>query len=173
MTKMLATFSPLFGFGSRTSPRAPTDRTGSDRIHWRPWPYRPRRAPPDCARLPHAQEDVDARHKAGHDDVADLKLERSCRADQFSPGTEQPDRFVAREQIKKLAQRLTARRTKFRIAVEDEGGVFARRAQELAVHFEPRDAKTGQAALPRAEHIAFAAQSQIFLGDAEAVIGFA
>ena len=36
-----------------------------------------------------------------------------------------------------------------------------------------RDAEAGQAALPRAEQVAFAAQPQIFLGDAEAVFGFA
>ena len=36
-----------------------------------------------------------------------------------------------------------------------------------------RDLKAGQAALPRAEHVAFAAQAQIFFGNAEAIFGFA
>ena len=41
------------------------------------------------------------------------------------------------------------------------------------MHLEPRDAEAGHAALARAEHVAFAAQPQILLGDAEAVLGLA
>ena len=41
------------------------------------------------------------------------------------------------------------------------------------MHLEAGDAEAGQAALPRAEHVAFAAQAQILLGDAEAVFGLA
>ena len=41
------------------------------------------------------------------------------------------------------------------------------------MHLDAGDAEAGQAALPRAEQVAFAAQLQIFLGDAEAVFGFA
>ena len=41
------------------------------------------------------------------------------------------------------------------------------------MHLDAGDAEAGHAALPRAEHVAFAAQSQILLGDAEAVIGLA
>ena len=52
-------------------------------------------------------------------------------------------------------------------------GVVARGAEKLAVHLEPGDAEAGHAALPGAEHVAFAAQPQIFLGDAEAVVGLA
>ena len=37
----------------------------------------------------------------------------------------------------------------------------------------PGDVEAGHAALPRAEHVAFAAQLQILLGDAEAVVGLA
>ena len=41
------------------------------------------------------------------------------------------------------------------------------------MRLDARDAEAGQAALARAEQVAFAAQSQIFLGDAEAVFGLA
>ena len=46
-------------------------------------------------------------------------------------------------------------------------------AEQLAVDFEARDAEARHAALARAEHVAFAAQPQILLGDAEAVLGVA
>ena len=39
--------------------------------------------------------------------------------------------------------------------------------------FDAGDVETRHAALPRAEHVAFAAQLQIFLGDAETVFGLA
>ena len=41
------------------------------------------------------------------------------------------------------------------------------------MHLDARDAEARHAALPRAEHVAFAAQAQILLGDAEAVLGLA
>ena len=90
-----------------------------------------------------------------------------------SAGAQEPDRFVASEQIKKLAEREAARRIKVRIAVESERRVLARRVQELAVNFEPGDAEAGHAALARAEQVAFAAQAQILFGDAKAVVGLA
>ena len=51
--------------------------------------------------------------------------------------------------------------------------VLARGAKIFAVHVEMREAKAGQAALPGAEEITFAAQPQILLGDAESVVGLA
>jgi hypothetical protein len=75
-----------------------------------------------------------------------------------TPSAQQPDRFVAREQIEQVAQRRAARGAEFRIAVEDERCVLARRAEQFAVDFETGEAKTGHAALPCAKHVAFAAQ---------------
>ena len=59
------------------------------------------------------------------------------------------------------------------VAPEHQRGVVARGAEIFAVRFDAGDAEIGQAALPRAEHFAFAAQAQVFLGDFEAVLGVA
>ena len=47
--------------------------------------------------------------------------------------------------------------------------VVARLREQLAVELRPGEAKARHAALARAEHVAFAAQPQVLLGDAEAV----
>ena len=60
-----------------------------------------------------------------------------------------------------------------RIACEDQRGIIARRSEQLTMHLQLRDAKARHAALPRAEQIAFAAQPQVFLSDAEAVLAVA
>src|ERR1700732_2676778 len=90
-----------------------------------------------------------------------------------SAGAQQPDRFVARKQIEQRAQRLAARRFKLRIAREPQRGIVARRRPKLGVKLDAGDAEAGHAALPGAEDVAFAAQAQILLGDAEAVVGLA
>src|SRR5689334_14625836 len=89
------------------------------------------------------------------------------------PRIQQADRLVAREQIKELPQRLAARGGEAGIAAEEQRGVLARHLEKLAVHLDAGDAKAGHAALPLTEHVAFAAQFQILLGDAEAVVGLA
>ena len=60
-----------------------------------------------------------------------------------------------------------------RIARQRRLRFFSRERQQLAVQIEPRDAEARRAGLARAEHFAFAAQTQILLGDAEAVFGLA
>src|ERR1700755_2675221 len=82
-----------------------------------------------------------------------------------SPRANQRDRLVALEQIKQTAQRFAAVALEFRIVLHDAQGFVAGLGDELAVYLGARDAVTGQAALPVAEHVAFAAQLQIFLGN--------
>ncbi len=86
---------------------------------------------------------------------------------------DQLDRFVFAEQIEQVAQRLAALTREAGIARQNERGVVARGAEIFAVEFEAGDAEAGQAALARAEQVAFAAQLQVFLGNAEAVFGLA
>src|SRR5450759_2234591 len=97
------------------------------------------------------------------EDGEDKKLSRS----------DQLDRLVLAEQIKQVTQCLAARGFERGVARQDERGVVARRAEIFAVRLDARDVEAGQAALPRAEQIAFAAQLQVFLGDAEAVFSLA
>src|SRR6185437_15669858 len=93
--------------------------------------------------------------------------------DEASPRPDQRDRLVLAEQIEQLPQRLAALAGQRWIACEDQLRVVARGAEIFAVQLRARDAEAGQAALPRAEHVAFAAQPQVLLGDAEAVLGLA
>src|SRR5664279_1565662 len=93
--------------------------------------------------------------------------------DKKLPRPYQLDRLVLAEQIKQVTQRFTARRFQRGIARQDQRRVVARGAEIFAVRLDARDAETWQAALARAEQVAFAAQLQILLGDAEAVFGFA
>src|SRR5690242_11911193 len=86
---------------------------------------------------------------------------------------DQLDRLVALEQIEQHAQRLAALAGQLRVAVEDQRGIVARGLQVLAVRLDAGDAEAGQAALPGAEHVAFAAQAQVLLGDAKTVLGLA
>ena len=72
-----------------------------------------------------------------------------------------------------MSQRLAARVVQRGVARQDERGVVARGAEIFAMRLDAGDAEAGQAALPRAEHVTFAAQPQILLGNAEAVFGFA
>ena len=60
-----------------------------------------------------------------------------------------------------------------RIARQDELRVLAGGLQQRPVHLDARDAEARHAGLAGAEHVAFAAQAQILLGDAEAVLGLA
>src|SRR5260370_11016466 len=86
---------------------------------------------------------------------------------------DQPDRVVTSEEIEQAAQRLAARRGERRVARQHELGVVARRLDQLAMQLDARHLKAWHPGLARAEHVAFAAQAQIFLGDAEAVLSLA
>src|SRR5262249_12312199 len=72
-----------------------------------------------------------------------------------------------------MAQRLATRRGQGRVAREQELGIIARRADELAMHLDARDTAAPQAGLAGSQHVAFSAQRQILLGNAEAVLGVA
>ena len=91
----------------------------------------------------------------------------------MSTRAQQSDRLVAREHIEKLPQRRATRGGEAWIAAEHEHGILPRRLEKHAVHLDAGDVEAGHAALPRAEHVAFATQFQILLGDAEAIIGLA
>src|SRR5213079_2625976 len=84
-----------------------------------------------------------------------------------------PDRLVALEQIEQVAQRFAALRGESRIARQDELRVLAGGLQQGPMRLDARDPKARHAGLAGAEHVAFAAQAQILLGDAEAVLGLA
>src|SRR5208282_2603814 len=55
-------------------------------------------------------------------------------------------------------------------ALERRLRLLARPRQQAAVDFEPGETEAGRAGLAGAEHVAFAAQAQILLGDAEAIL---
>src|SRR5207244_4043865 len=59
------------------------------------------------------------------------------------------------------------------IARQRELRVLAGGLQQRPVHFNPRDPEARHAGLADPKHVAFAAQAQVFLGDAEAVLGLA
>src|SRR5450759_786679 len=86
---------------------------------------------------------------------------------------DQLDRLVLAEQIKQVTQCLAARGFERGVARQDQRRVVARGAEIFAVRLDARDAEAGQAALARAEQVAFAAELQILHGDAEAVFGLA
>src|SRR6266508_871669 len=72
-----------------------------------------------------------------------------------------------------MAQRLSARGRKRRIARQHQRGVVVRGADQLAVRLDAGDAEARHTGLPRAENVAFPAPPEIFLGDAKAVLGLA
>src|SRR5204862_7398422 len=82
-------------------------------------------------------------------------------------------RLVAAEEIQQQTQRLAARARQVGIAIEDQPRVVMRNRDQLLVLREISEAQDRQPALPCAEHLAGAAQSQILLGDAKAVFGLA
>ena len=83
---------------------------------------------------------------------------------------DQPDRLIALEQIEECR---SASRAAWQASgrARRERGVVACRCDQLAVHLDARDAEARHAGLARAEDIAFAAQAQVLLGDAETVFG--
>src|SRR5260370_16910213 len=72
-----------------------------------------------------------------------------------------------------MAQRLPARGRERGIARQHQRGVVARGADQLAVALDAGDPEARNTGLPRAENVAFAAQPEIFFGDAKAVFGLA
>src|ERR1051325_3883796 len=69
-----------------------------------------------------------------------------------------------------MTQRLAARRGELRIAREDQLRVLAGLLEQWSVDLDARDAKARDPGLPGAEHVAFAAQAQILLGDAKTIL---
>src|SRR5579862_1287218 len=94
-----------------------------------------------------------------------------CRPDrQASPGPDVLNRLVALEQIKERAQRLAALGGKRRVAGQHQARVVMRDRDQLLVRREVGKPQRRQTALPRAEHLAAAAQPEVFFGDAEPVL---
>ena len=79
--------------------------------------------------------------------------------------------FVASEQVEQEAKRLAAFGLQFRIARQDQPRIVARGFEQVGMELDARHLETGRAGLACAQQLAFAAQFQIFLGDAEAVVG--
>src|SRR4051794_36920822 len=98
--------------------------------------------------------------------TAKLLLTQLARADE-------PDRLVALKQIQQIAQGLSARRSKRGIALHHKPRIIARRTDELRMCLDAHDAKSRHPGLARAEHVALAAQLEIFLRNAEPVLGIA
>src|SRR6266568_9607860 len=72
-----------------------------------------------------------------------------------------------------MAQRLPARGRERGIARQHQRGVVTRGADQLAVALDAGDPEARHTGLPRAENVTFAAQPEIFFGDAKAVFGLA
>ena len=67
-------------------------------------------------------------------------------------------RLVALVEIQQAAQRFAARAFELRVFLQDAQRLVACLRDQLGVDLGARDPVAGQAALPRAEHVAFAAQ---------------
>ena len=90
-----------------------------------------------------------------------------------STGLDQSSGFVAFEQVEKQPQTAALLVGEALVPLERGFRFRPRPRQKAAVDLESGETKAGRAGLPRAEHIALAAQPQILLGDAEAVLGLA
>src|SRR5690349_12417615 len=83
--------------------------------------------------------------------------------------TQERDRLVPLVEIKQAAQGLAARAVELRIVLHDSQRLVARLGNQLGMDLRARDAIAGQSALPDPEHVAFAAQLQIFLSDPKSI----
>src|SRR3984893_16731056 len=90
-----------------------------------------------------------------------------------SPRAQQPDGFVALKDVKEMAQCLAAFRRERWIARQHQGGIVARRADELGMRTDPGNAKPRHSRLPRTQDVSFPPQLEILLRDAKAVLCFA
>ena len=82
-------------------------------------------------------------------------------------------RRIAVEEVEQGAQRLAARRGQGGVALEHQARVVMGDGDEIAMGGGIDEAEIRQPALARAEKLAGAAELQILLGDAEAVLGLA
>ena len=89
------------------------------------------------------------------------------------PPAQKPYRFAALENIEEQPQRLSPRAFEPGILRDDLACFVAREAQQRPMRGKISEAKTRQAGLFRAEHLAFAAQAQVFFGDAKPVLRLA
>src|SRR4051812_26768722 len=104
---------------------------------------------------------------------SNFRVRFAPRNDGELAGPDQRHRLVALVQIKQTPQRLAALALELRIVFQNAQSLIARLRDQLAVDLGARDAIAGQAALADAEHVAFAAQLQILLGNPKAVSGLA
>ena len=125
-----------------------------------------------------AEKAVEAARDALRSYVAQLgSRQRVCRHERAG-ARGQPARkvlhgIVAAEQVEQGAQRGAALGLQLGIALDDQPGVVAGGLQQLAMGGEVGQPHVGQAALAGAQQLAGAAQAQVLLGDAEAVLGLA
>src|SRR5581483_6294434 len=90
-----------------------------------------------------------------------------------SAGSYKFDGFVFSEDIKQMAQCLTASARQGGVARKQKRRIVTRGAEIFPVYFGARYQKTGPAALPRSEQVTFATQSQVLFGDTKAILGLA
>src|SRR3546814_9869933 len=95
---------------------------------------------------------------------------RSTRTDTLFPYT---TLCRSLEQVERDAGRLPALSGKAAVAIDQQPRVIGRDRKKRAQHLHTREPERRLARLARAEQFAAPAQSQILLGDTEAVIGFA
>ena len=86
---------------------------------------------------------------------------------------QRPHRVVAAEEVEQGAQRRAALGLQVGIAIDHQPRVVAGGLQQLGMGGEVGQPHVGQAALARAQKLAGAAQAEILLGDAKAVLGLA
>src|SRR5690606_20442477 len=90
-----------------------------------------------------------------------------------SAGTEQADRLVASEKIEQILEMRPTLAVECRLFLQNQSGIVARGFQKLGLCTCIRNAEARRAGLAGAKNFALSAQSQIFLGNQETVVGFA
>src|ERR1700737_4167272 len=100
-------------------------------------------------------------------------LSDALRRTACSPAAQKPYRLAALENIEEQPQRLAMRAFQPGIFLDDFARFVARQVQQRSMRGKISEAKTRQAGLLRAEHLAFAAQAEVFLGDAKPVLRLA
>src|SRR5262249_53628737 len=90
-----------------------------------------------------------------------------------SPGAQGPAPAVTLEEIEQGAQSAAALRLQLGIALDHQPRIVARRLQQLGMGGEVGQFHIRQTALAGAQKLAGAAQAQVLLGDAKAILGLA
>src|ERR1700693_2449633 len=97
-------------------------------------------------------------------------LSDALRRSACSPAAQKPYRLAALENIEEQPQRLAMRAFRPGIFLDDFARFVARQVQQRPVRGKISEAKTRQAGLLRAKHLAFAAQAEVFLGYPKSVL---